>query len=109
MNRYLSAFADGVLTGADVYATIYGHVNGNSHFLGYQADVYSVVIPSDGKPKQRNVPEQVLKGLGDTVGLLALGGIFGVPILFCRAVDGSTRDKKLNALLRDAEYMNNRD
>lgn len=91
MGRYFGAFLDGVVTGVDVYGAIYGHIKGGSHFLGYQADVYSVATPSSEIPKQRDVLEQVAKGLGDIVGLLALGGISGVSHLVCRAIDSPER------------------
>jgi hypothetical protein len=81
MGKRTEAFLDGVYTGMDPIGTLLGYVTKKPYFQGYMFDNYSskfwnvrkdTLQLTDSDVKVRTVEEQVLKGVGDVVGLASL-------------------------------------
>jgi len=71
------AFFDGFTTGSDALGTVLGYCTKDSSFIGYTADrfsmknvrgLYQQTVERDTLV-ERTIPEQVVKGIGDVVGL----------------------------------------
>ncbi len=95
---------DGIMTGIDIIGTILGHITKRTEFTGYVYDQYSgssytIIVHRDGDsdppnidyippsgfepPLKRSVPEQIVKGVGTTIGLAINIATLGLPELFC--------------------------
>jgi hypothetical protein len=90
----LAAYFDGFFTGLDTIGTIIGNLTGSKCFIGHVADKYSAIpvmeslfraidgdktSPEELRPSNRNVTEQICKGIGDVVGIAGNVLTLGIP------------------------------